>query len=459
MRPSNNVARQQLLTQLRRGPSGATALAEALEVSPRTILRLIEELGTRSVAAGSTGRRRYALRRGLRGKEEAIPVFAVDTRGKTVAAGMLDLIEPGGALFDLTALGWPIDVAARDGWWRGLPYPLYDMRPQGFLGRAFARTEHSALEVSADPRHWGDDDIVHVLARHGADTSGNLILGEGAVRLFQRTLVDDQAALPAERTAAAYSRLADEIVAHGTVGSSAAGEFPKFTATRDRRGAATPHVIVKFSGADRGAATVRWSDLLICEHLALDHVSRLPVARAAATRVVQASGRTFLEAERFDRHGAHGRSPVLSLEVLNGHFLGLASQDWRDHAAALGKRGLLAQADVATISRLWWFGRLIANSDMHLGNLSFVPHAGRFTCAPAYDMLPMAYAPLAGGEVPRREWTFEMPLPAEAVAWQAAASSALAFWRDAADDRRISASFQTIARRSAEAIERLAAKV
>ena len=160
---------------------------------------------------------------------------------------------------------------------------------------------------------------------------------------------------------------------------------------------------MKFSGADRGAASSsRWSDLLVCEHLALEHAARLPGTRAAATRIVQAAGRTFLEAERFDRRGAYGRSAVVSLEAVNGHLLGLASQDWRDYAAALARRGLLAAADVAMISHLWWFGRLIADSDMHLGNLSLVPHAGRFTCAPAYDMLPMAYAPLAGGEVPPR---------------------------------------------------------
>lgn len=50
----------------------------------------------------------------------------------------------------------------------------------------------------------------------------------------------------------------------------------------------------------------------------------------------------------------------------------------------------------------------IANTDVHTGNLSFRPQA-QLELAPAYDMLPMLYAPLPNGEVPAL--TFEPPPP------------------------------------------------
>jgi serine/threonine protein kinase HipA of HipAB toxin-antitoxin module len=47
---------------------------------------------------------------------------------------------------------------------------------------------------------------------------------------------------------------------------------------------------------------------------------------------------------------------------------------------------------------LWAFGTLTGNTDMHSGNLSFTSLHGRpYQLAPAYDMLPMAFAPRGGG--------------------------------------------------------------
>ena len=238
----------------------------------------------------------------------------------------------------------------------------------------------------------------------------------------------------------------------GRAGSSAGGELPKFTARRALAGAATAEVIVKFSGVADAPFTQRWADLLVCEHLALRRVPALGAVCTAATRLVQAGGRSFLESERFDRVGAWGRRPLVSLRALNGHLLGLASQDWRLHAARLAALGLIDATTVGAIVRLWWCGRLVANNDMHLGNLSFHPQAGRLHLAPAYDVLPMAFAPLPGGEVPETSWDFELPMPAEFAAWQAAADAALLFWADAASDVRISTGFRARASARASAL-------
>ena len=117
----------------------------------------------------------------------------------------------------------------------------------------------------------------------------------------------------------------------------------------------------------------RWADLLVSEHLALECAAALPDVTSARSRIVTHAGRTFLEVERFDRHGLFGRSRLSSLGTLDAALLGDGSSDWVRLAGRLSGLGLLAPADVERIQRLWWFGRLIANTDMHTGNLSFRP--------------------------------------------------------------------------------------
>lgn len=172
--------------------------------------------------------------------------------------------------------------------------------------------------------------------------------------------------------------------------------------------------------------------------------------------VYQAGGRTFLEVERFDRHGAHGRSPVCSWASLNGAFFGLGGKPWTNAAQALCDKGFIDETGRESIELLWHFGQLIANSDMHEGNLSFLPG---LRVAPAYDMLPMLYAPVRGVELPQRSFEPALPLPAERTRWQAAAAAAQQFWNEASHDSRVSAEFRDTcacnARHVAKLLERL----
>jgi hypothetical protein len=201
------------------------------------------------------------------------------------------------------------------------------------------------------------------------------------------------------------------------------------------------HVIVKFSGSDDSAGTRRWSDLLVCEHLASNVMAQHLQTDAAASRIYQAAGRTFLEVERFDRHGHLGRSPVCSWAALNAALFGANGLPWTGAAAALHVRKLVDAATQSAIDELWHFGRLIANTDMHDGNLSFRPG---LALAPAYDMLPMLYAPARGVELPPRHFSPQLPLPAERRAWVAAAVAAQDFWLRASGDARISDDFRRI---------------
>lgn len=96
---------------------------------------------------------------------------------------------------------------------------------------------------------------------------------------------------------------------------------------------------------------------------------------------------------------------------------------------------------------------------MHDGNLSFQPgtvgEQPAFRLAPAYDMLPMHYAPARGVELPSREFRPRLPLPAERSLWDSAARAAIGFWQTAAADSRISARFRATCAANAEALARM----
>ncbi len=456
MRPKNQAARDQLAAVLaRRVAVSAPALAEALEVSVPTLHRLLHEMGDRVVSTGKARRTRHALRRALRGDLADLPLYEVDASGRAEQLAKLALVRPEGTCADLSGTGWPVPDESRDGWWPGLPYPLYDMRPQGYLGRQFARAQHRVFAVAPNPEEWSDDDVLHVLNRSGSDASGNLILGNPAYEQWQVSKLAPPAPLKARALGGAYARLAEQALAAGVAGSSAAGEFPKFPALRELAGSATPHVLVKFSGADGSPAVRRWADLLVCEHLALEALATLPGVQGARSRIVDHAGRTFLEVERFDRHGLFGRSRLICLTTLDAALLGDGSTDWTRPAARFAAAGLLTPADLVAVQHLWWFGRLIANTDMHTGNLSFRPQ-GTLVLAPAYDMLPMLYAPLPGGEVAQREFEPPLPLPPQRPVWQAACTAAQSFWARAAGDERISASFRAICKANARRLNGLA---
>jgi len=406
---------------------------------------MLQQLEPQIIAAGKARRARYALRRPLRGDARDFPLYAVNEAGTAEQIATLVPVSPEGSWMLLPASHWPVPDEARDGWWAGLPYPFHDMRPQGYMGRQFALQQHQQLAVPSNPEEWSDDDILYALSQRGSDVSGNLIFGQTAYERWLQTKVAPPSHISETTVGMSYTALATKAVSSGIAGSSAGGEFPKFAASRELAGMATPHVLVKFSGADGSTAVRRWADLLICEHLALECARLIPGVESARSRIVQDSGRTFLELERFDRHGQFGRSPLCCLSTLNVALLGDSSTDWVKLSGRLGKLDLLSQKEIEQVSRIWWFGKLIGNTDMHLGNLSF-RMGPSLSLAPIYDMLPMLYAPLAGGEVPVREFgkPLPLPLPPQRADWLLACEAAISFWGQASQDLRISGNFREI---------------
>ena len=434
----------ELIRALRAHPcAGSAELCARLGgINRSTLTRALKTLGDSVVSGGEARRTRYALRRALRGNETPIPLYRIDENGKGREIGQLSLIAPSGSALSYSEpFPWPLDKDMSEGWFAGLPYPLIDMRPQGFLGRNFARNHALDLGITANPEDWSDDDIAHTLATMGFDQPGDLVLGEGAYRRFlEFSRTGDERFLSDAQIEQEYLRLAELALQHGEAGSSAGGEFPKFTASR-HLGGGKVGVIVKFSGADGSPAVQRWSDLLVCEHLASLAMAKglqIPVPESAIHRF---AGRTFLEGVRFDRHGDFGRSAVCTLASLNAALVGSAGAPWPKTGRAFQAAGWLSDTDVTRIALIWSFGRLIGNTDMHEGNLAFRPG---LTLAPVYDMLPMMYAPLRGGEIPNKQFSPELPLPPEVPVWTQAAHAAINFWSTCAADSRISTDFRRI---------------
>lgn len=438
-----------ILRTWHRQPAGE--LLARLAISRATLMRAVRELGPQVIARGRARRSHYAASRALRGSLKALPLYRIDEQGLAHQAGLLHPIYPTGCAIDWSEPAlWPLDDAMQDGWFEGLPYFLDDLRPQGFLGRSFARHHAKLLQVSNDPNTWSEDDVLHALSLLGSDQSGNYVLGEPALRQWLEQSRQPAAPLTDDQITTVYPLLAEKVLAQGQADSSTAGEFPKFIALRDLAGRPSP-VIVKFSGADGTPGSVRWSDLLVCEHLALQHVAAQLGMDAAVSCIHQAGGRTFLEVQRFDRHGQLGRSPVCSWSALNAALIGHNGRPWPEGGAALHGQGLIDTTTRDAIQRLWLFGQLIANTDMHDGNLAFRPG---LRLAPVYDMLPMAYAPARGMELPAPDFMPPLPLPAEKAAWHTAAKVAEQFWQSASNDFRISPDFRHICSRNAVAVGR-----
>ncbi len=120
--------------------------------------------------------------------------------------------------------------------------------------------------------------------------------------------------------------------------------------------------------------------------------------------------------------------------------------DWAAAASRLEDSGMLSREDADRLRWLSVFGRLIANTDQHFGNVSLITvDAGRhFTLAPAYDMLPMLYVP-QGEEVPVRVFEPQVRAKARAIdQWENALAWAIVFWEAAAGDARISDRFREL---------------
>jgi biotin operon repressor len=418
---------------LEQGPASSREIQAATGMSQAAVSRHLQKLAGRLVTVRTGRTPIYHLTKNAFGGGDRLPLFMVDAGGNITTLAFIRPLVSG--RFYVEALPGAPELLlgeSGDGLYDGLPYFLHDMSPQGFLGRQIAREVHERFpDFPPDPKWWTADHIGRFLLANGDDQPGNLIFGEqAALRVRKKPeAVDD----------AEYARMADKVMAGEIPGSSAGGEQPKFAVFSKHR---NEHVIVKFSPPGDTETARRWRDIIITEFHALETLRKhgLPAAEA---RLLEEGERLFLESRRFDRTGEHGRSSMISLAAIDAEFVGVDS-NWPLVLQRLCDQRRIDREHVAAAERLWCFGKLINNTDMHLGNMSFAMHGARFEPLPAYDMCSMGFAPKSGGELAPYAFVPRLPEHSSLTeeGYEAVRAAAECFWDSVAQDTRISREFR-----------------
>ncbi len=405
----------------------------------------LRALGDRVVRVRQGRSFSYVLARSAFGSDDRIPVWTVDPYGNStwtldlrpLAAGRFALeLAPG------TSRLWMGDSGA--GQYDDLPWFLSDLRPQGFIGRATAASLVARkASFPADPRDWQTGHIGRYLVANGDDLPGNLQVGHQAGLRVRRA--------PVGRDQDEYQALAEAALQGEAPGSSAGGEQPKFAVYSAERSA---HVIVKFSPEGTDTVAERWRDILVTEHEA-SRVLRQCGIPAGETRLFADGGRLFLESDRFDRRGEHGRLSMFSLQAVDAEFVGHGA-NWTDAVTGLHDRGLVAFEHVHDVQLLHAFGVQIGNTDMHLGNLSVGIDGDMFRLSPVYDMCSMCLAPTqnrlmpierlpAWGQATQQVYSWDLELTIRDLSRE--------FWKGVAVNEHSSSELTAFARRRASALE------
>jgi HipA-like protein len=434
MRAGNLDNPDRLLSFLGTGVYSAPEIQQRFRLSQPTVSRLLAQLGDRITIIGNARARRYTKIRDIRGLGGEFPIFKIDTEGNAHLIGTLYAVAQDHFLWN------PLN--AREQLFRSLPWFIADLRPDGFVGRAFVRQLHEELGLPPRSVDWNEDHVLSTLARRSEDTMGNLVIGKESIERYFRMVRKLPAPIRENAIVDTYPRFAQEAMDGQPAGSSAGGEQPKFTTIVERSGEVR-NVLVKFSppvSTDEGR---RWADLLICEHHALEVVQNSGIS-AAQSNIIEAGGRVFLEVVRFDRTGLLGRMPIISLRAIDNEFYGF-QDNWVNAANRMANDGRLSPQDAGSLRWLSVFSSLIGNNDQHFGNISLIMLDGSRLCrlAPAYDVLPMVYRPVDGA-VPSRPLTLPAVVPGAPDEWPSALESASQFWNQTKSDHRISEQFRMI---------------
>ena len=432
---------QDLLSLLeRQGPLSSGEIQKTMRVSQPTVSRMLASVKAHVVRIGKGRASRYARGREIAQVGHIIPVYLIDANGDPSRLANLRPLAR-----DQYFVEWEgparipawIAGASGSGLYDGLPYFLEGLRPGGFIGRQIGHNLAAQEGYPSDPRSWSDNLFLRYAVTQGYDTPGNIIVGAKALNHFLATQ-----ASPVRSRHQAYPHEVERIIKGGIPGSSADGEQPKFTAYTDQG-----HVIVKFSPNSSSADAIRWRDLLVAEHHALNALADAGI-NSADTRLIECGSRMFLESRRFDRIGERGRRPMFSLHAIDAEFSNLGNH-WPDVINDLAKHNRVSPHTAEQVSLVHTYGKWIGNTDMHLGNLSFTVNDGTFQLLPIYDMLPMQLKPDLGVVVerpitapPRTAENFQHWLTAGAIAAQ--------FWARVADDALASTGFRKLARKQYE---------
>jgi hypothetical protein len=231
-----------------------------------------------------------------------------------------------------------------------------------------------------------------------------------------------------------YPEIANSIIDSEVNISSAGGEHQKFTVYCAQEQA---HVLVKFSPKGNSDVAIRWRDILLTEYYANKILNTTGFITAAQSNIIESGDRLFLESVRFDRSGEYGRRSMISLKAIAMEFSNIAN-NWLDISQNLLEQKLISSQDEFNMQVLWHFGKLIHNTDMHPGNLSFAIKGEGFSLLPVYDMCSMGFAPQGNAEV--RQFNFNYPdfTSSNNETLRLASDIAHNFWSEIYQDDRIS---------------------
>lgn len=426
MRSHTDLIRQQLAI----GGSTPSQLIDLIKLSQPSLSRALRQLGPELIRVGAARSIQYFLRDSSRDLPD-LSIHRVDQNGVMEHLGQLVPVRPDGFITI------PVDGKATHS--EGLPWWLHDMRPQGYLGRAYAMKYAHMLGVPASLNDWSDTHALRAMLLHGHDLVGNLLVGNIARDRFVQSTTNEP--VSTDQKQQHYTALAQQAANGEPAGSSAGGEQPKFTAYA-KTSNGPRHVIVKFSEIASGPVTERWRDLLLAEHLALVTLREAGIS-AARSHVIDSETQRFLEVERFDRVGEAGRRGIHSLAALDAAFIGSGNGSWPIVTRALANEGRIDAEAAAGAELLWAFGTLIGNTDMHLGNLSFIDEQGPpYSLAPAYDMTPMGFRPRSSGGLSNSLSTPALSAAVSPRGWQQAFVLAEAYFERIRHHQQFSARFE-----------------
>ena len=420
------------------GVGTSTELQARLGLSQPTVSRALAALikQGRLLKVGAARSQQYLLPRHIEGVGSQIGIVRVDTQGRV--SPFANMVALSGGRF------WVNEADGLTQIHDGLPWFLDDMRPQGFMGQTFVQN-HPELSLPVDLRHWNDDHALKAMVLAGDDLPGNLIVGEQALARYlsgvrQIAVVQDPEV--------DYPKLAMLAMQGAQPGSSAGGEQPKFSALINGQA-----MLVKFSPSGDAPGDQRSRDLLVCEHLALRTLAAAGLP-AAESQIVIAGGRVFLQSRRFDRT-EKGRIGMVSLLAYDAQYVG-EMDNWSATAQRMSARQLMTSQDAQQLQLLEAYGLLIANTDRHYGNISFLLEDDDWRLSPTYDMLPMFYAPVKG-ELVERDFASRklQPTSHTLAVWPQAKQLAQQFWRSVAADTRVSDAFKALAQANADVVAKL----
>ena len=180
----DNLRVDQIRTFLVSGAKASRDIQLRLGISQPSVSRAISSLSGEVLTLGRGPATRYALARNIRDLGNDFPIYRVDENGNVHVLGHLHTLY--GNQY------WWVDDSGVGKLYDYLPWFIQDMRPEGFVGRAFALRQNQELDLPQRLNEWNDDHVLIALARRGEDITGNLIVGDESLSRYLNATRDDR---------------------------------------------------------------------------------------------------------------------------------------------------------------------------------------------------------------------------------------------------------------------------